>query len=67
MLTQQLRELEHDAVVTRKVFEVVPPKVEYSLSPYGRTLHPLLEELCAWGNRHERRMAKQTKLAAAGH
>ena len=43
MLTQQLRELENDGIIKRKVFKVVPPKVEYSLSEYGRTLRPILE------------------------
>ena len=52
MLTQQLRELEHDGVVTRKVHQVVPPKVEYSLTAYGRTLRPVMRELCKWGEKH---------------
>jgi DNA-binding HxlR family transcriptional regulator len=56
MLTQQLRELEHDGIVTRKVYHQVPPKVEYSLAPYGRTLRPILVALCKWGQKH---MAKE--------
>jgi DNA-binding HxlR family transcriptional regulator len=64
VLTQQLRELEHDGIVSRKVFNVVPPKVEYSLSAYGKTLRPLLEELCDWGQRHERRAAQTRKAEA---
>jgi len=64
MLTQQLRELERDGVVSRKVFDVVPPKVEYSLSGYGKTLQPLLEELCDWGERHEQRTAHARKMEA---
>jgi len=52
MLTQQLRELERDGVVSRKVHQVVPPKVEYSLTPYGRTLGPVMRELCKWGEKH---------------
>jgi DNA-binding HxlR family transcriptional regulator len=52
MLTQQLRELEQDGVVARKVHQVVPPKVEYSLTPYGRTLRPVMRELCKWGEKH---------------
>ena len=41
MLTQQLRELEIDNIIVRKVYNQVPPKVEYSLSPYGETLNGL--------------------------
>lgn len=52
MLTQQLRELEHDGVVARKVYHQVPPKVEYSLTAYGQTLRPVLRELCKWGGKH---------------
>ncbi|PYI52146.1 winged helix-turn-helix transcriptional regulator [Paenibacillus flagellatus] len=52
MLTQQLRELEEDGVVERKVYEQVPPKVVYSLTGYGWTLKPILDEMCAWGERH---------------
>ncbi len=51
MLTLQLRELEKDAVITRKVYAEVPPKVEYSLTTFGRELEPLLYSLREWGNR----------------
>jgi DNA-binding HxlR family transcriptional regulator len=49
VLTQQLRELEHDGVVHREVFAEVPPKVEYSLTPLGETLRPVVEAMCRWG------------------
>ena len=49
MLTQQLRELESDGIVQRKVYEQVPPKVEYSLTDEGRTLNNILNQLCTWG------------------
>lgn len=49
MLTQQLREMEADRIVQRHVFEQVPPKVEYSLTDYGKTLSVLLSDLCTWG------------------
>jgi len=55
MLAQELRDLEHDGIVSRKVYAVVPPKVEYSLTSYGRTLRPLLEQMGSWGSRHVRR------------
>ena len=52
MLTQQLREMERDGVVARKIYQEIPPKVEYSLTKYGQTLRPVMAELCEWGERH---------------
>jgi len=52
MLTQQLRELEEDGVIHRQVYPVVPPKVEYTLTKYGRTLMPIMDAMAAWGQRH---------------
>jgi DNA-binding HxlR family transcriptional regulator len=49
MLTNQLRELEADGLITRKVFPVVPPKVEYGISKKGMLLGPLLELMCDLG------------------
>jgi len=49
MLTKQLRELEEDGVVTRKVYPEVPPRVEYRITDFGKTLIPILEALCNWG------------------
>lgn len=54
MLTQQLRELEADGIIHRKVYPVVPPKVEYSMTDYGRTLSPILEAMVDWGKKHNR-------------
>jgi DNA-binding HxlR family transcriptional regulator len=51
MLTLQLRELEQDDVILRKVYPQVPPKVEYSLTPFGLELKPLLFSLREWGAR----------------
>lgn len=51
MLTQQLRELEQDGIVHREVYLQVPPKVEYSLTPLGKTLKPILDSMHRWGLR----------------
>ena len=51
MLTKQLRELENDGVVARKVYPVVPPKVEYSMTEKGRSLEPILVAMRDWGVR----------------
>ena len=60
MLTKQLRELERDGMIDRKVFRQVPPRVDYSLTKEVKSIVPILEDLCEWG---KRRMTKQTKAA----
>ena len=55
MLTQHLRELERDGVVSRKVYAEVPPKVEYSLTRHGESLKPILKLMSAWGSKHRER------------
>ena len=58
MLTQQLREPEADRLVERKVYAQVPPKVEYSLTEYGRSLGPVLNVMCRWGVEHRERVLR---------
>ena len=55
MLTQHLRELERDGVVSRKVYPQIPPKVEYSLTRHGESLKPILKLMSAWGAKHRER------------
>ena len=53
VLTATLRQLEHDGLVQRTVYPVVPPKVEYSLTALGRTLRDALDNLCEWALEHQ--------------
>jgi len=53
MLTQVLRELESSGIVSRKVHEVIPPKVEYSLTNEGENLLPVMQQMSEWGSRFE--------------
>jgi len=52
MLIQHLKEMQADGVVRRLDFKEIPPRVEYSLTPFGRTLAKALAPLCGWGTRH---------------
>lgn len=63
MLIQTLRNLERNGLVEREVHPVVPPKVEYSLTPLGASLQPLLEALCQWSERHLAEV-EEARLAA---
>lgn len=52
MLIRQLRELEEDGIISRTVYESVPPHVEYAITGYGQSLYPILGALCQWGWSH---------------
>jgi DNA-binding HxlR family transcriptional regulator len=55
MLTTQLRELEADGLVSRQIFATVPPTVEYSLTAFGKSTIPMLNEIKKWGLEHRNR------------
>jgi DNA-binding HxlR family transcriptional regulator len=65
MLTQQLRELERDGVVSRKVYAQVPPRVEYAMTEFGRTLEPILRLMCKWGEEHARRVNSRARAVSS--
>ncbi|MGB9927303.1 MAG: winged helix-turn-helix transcriptional regulator [Methanosarcina sp.] len=52
MLTKQLRELEEDGLVLREIYPEIPPKVEYSLTEFGKTVLPVLDALYMWGSEY---------------
>ncbi|MCP5117820.1 MAG: winged helix-turn-helix transcriptional regulator, partial [bacterium] len=61
----QLRELEASGVIRRKVYAEVPPKVEYSVTAYGKTLQPILNSMCDWGVKHRRQVQSRQAAAAS--
>ena len=56
VLNVQLKELEDHELVTRKIYPVVPPKVEYSLTDFGKTLIPVIATMGQWSDEHEERL-----------
>ncbi len=64
MLTQQLRDLEAADLIHREVFMQIPPKVEYSITDFGRTLAPMTDFISGWGVQHSKRI--EAALAALG-
>ena len=62
MLTKQLRELEEEDIISRKVYPQVPPKVEYAITEYGKGLEPILVAMHEWGTAHT--MRKMEKMRA---
>ncbi|MCH5349424.1 MAG: helix-turn-helix transcriptional regulator [Oscillospiraceae bacterium] len=51
-LSATLKELESDSLVNRKEYPQIPPKVEYSLTERGKSLIPILDQMCEWGDKH---------------
>ena len=66
MLTLQLRELEEDGVISREVYKQVPPKVEYSLTPFGRTIEPILLLMEQWGEQYADMVGTSWKHSSHG-
>ena len=68
MLTKQLRELEDEDIIKRVVYPQVPPKVEYSITEYGKTLEPILADMHEWGMKHtvhKQQKAQQEKTSVS--
>ncbi|MFH9736894.1 winged helix-turn-helix transcriptional regulator [Streptomyces roseolus] len=65
MLVQHLREMEEDGLVSREVYPVVPPKVEYSLTEYGVSLNAALESLAVWGQERIQRIGAEKVIVEA--
>lgn len=64
MLSKELRELEMNELVKRTVYDTVPVVVEYSMTPYGKTLEKLIDELQAWGIKHRKRILGKNRQEA---
>ncbi|RTL50202.1 MAG: transcriptional regulator [Bradyrhizobiaceae bacterium] len=64
MLTKQLRALEEDGLITRKVYAEVPPRVEYALSETGERLRPVIDALRSWGIEHKARLEAEAAIEA---
>ena len=63
MLTQQLRDLERHGLVKRVLYPQVPPRVEYSVTKLGRSLHPIFKSVCRWADKN----FAAVELSAAAH
>ncbi len=61
MLSKELRDLEMNQLIKRTVYDAVPVIVEYSMTPYGKTLDKLIEELKSWGSMHRKKILIKQK------
>ncbi|WP_141993641.1 MULTISPECIES: helix-turn-helix domain-containing protein [Bacillaceae] len=63
MITLQLRELEQDGIVHREIYREIPPKVEYSLTPFGETLKPIINLMRDWGDMNGNEVLMKRKIS----
>lgn len=61
VLTDSLRSMEEDGIVTRTVYPEVPPRVEYALSELGESMRPIIKAMEIWGTEYKEKYAKKTK------
>lgn len=64
VLTSQLRQMEQSGLVNRKVYAEVPPRVEYSLTELGFSLHPIMDAMWDWGEAYKKKLAQEEDAAA---
>ena len=60
VLTDSLRAMEEDRIITRTVYPEVPPRVEYALSPLGESMRPILDAMEEWGTNYKKKMASES-------
>lgn len=65
MLSKELRELEVNDLLIRTVYDTKPVTVEYELTPYGRSLHTVINEMAKWGHQHRKRIKASLEKAKA--
>lgn len=65
VLTQNLRDMESDGLLLRKVYAEVPPRVEYSLTPTGHSLTPVIEVMAQWGEKYKKAAARKAEKKVA--
>jgi DNA-binding HxlR family transcriptional regulator len=59
MLSKELRDLEVNQLVKRTVYDAIPVVIEYSMTPYGKSLDKVIESLCEWGTQHRKRIMRK--------